>query len=383
MKKRSGASACMILGAAVLACTMNSLGQSGGTSNPAEPLRRLQSLQPEKARTRILVLATFHLRTIDKRFRPGMLDGLVAALEKFKPDAICIESLPGPRVHELELRRDAGPLYGEILDGFAKEHLDLGKPALDLLKSTPPAAVNKVRELLAAIREMKPSERTPEVRTELALWMLAAYDPHSAVLQWSYLSDKEKHAQNSMPAGLAGRLDADQAKINEVPALAVRLARRLGLENLQPVDDFEDLDAYPEILPKLEKDFAENPLIGSVSKARIYFETDRRLEECLRGRNLSPQFRFLNSAEYGEADVDAQWGVFLRTRFPSGSDRGRLALWENRNLKIAARIKAVAATNPGGRILVIFGAAHKPFLEAYLAQTADVEIVPYDKLLER
>jgi len=129
--------------------------------------------------------------------------------------------------------------------------------------------------------------------------------------------------------------------------------------------------------------FAGNPLLASASKASTYQEAGKRLQECLRTQDLLPQFRFLNSPEYREADVDAQWGVFLRTHFASGSDRGRLGLWENRNLKIAARIKAVAAIHPGKRILVIYGVAHKPFLEAYLAQTADVEIVPFDALIER
>jgi len=383
MKKYRSAAAFIILGAAVLVYFLNAVGQSGEKPNHAEPILRLQSLQPEKARTHILVLGTFHFSNIEKSFRPGMLDGLVAALERFKPDAVCVESLPGSRVHELELRRDAGPLYAEILDSFAKTHLDLGKPALGLLRTTPTAAANKVRELTAVVRAAKPPEKTREARANLAVWMLAAYDPNSAVLQWSYLSDEEKHAQKSIPAELAARLETAQRKINEVPALAVLLARRIGLENLYPVDDFEDLDVYPEILPQMERDFAGNPLLASSSKAPIYGEMNRRLEKCLRDQDLLPQFRFLNSPEYGRADVDAQWGVFLRTHFASGSDRGRLGLWENRNLKIAARIKAVAAIHSGSRILVIYGAAHKPFLEAYLAQTADVEIVPFDKLMDR
>jgi len=73
----------------------------------------------------------------------------------------------------------------------------------------------------------------------------------------------------------------------------------------------------------------------------------------------------------------------LRTRFASGTDRSRLGLWENRNLKIAARIRAVAALHPGGRVLVFYGAAHKPFLEAYLSQMADVRLVGLQELMAR
>jgi hypothetical protein len=40
----------------------------------------------------------------------------------------------------------------------------------------------------------------------------------------------------------------------------------------------------------------------------------------------------------------------------------------------------VAALHPGGRVLVVYGAAHRPFLEAYLARTIDVEVVGFESL---
>lgn len=346
-----------------------------------EAIFHLQAIQPEFARTRILVLATFHLKQIAETFKPGMLDSLVSRLEKFRPDVICIETLPGSRVQEIELRQDAGPLYADLLNGFASAHLKMGKPALDLLRTTPQAAAIKVRELLAAAGTAQPRKLAPGERASLALWMLAAYDPDSATLQWSYLSAKDKKTQKVIPAESVELLNSEAAKINEVPAIAARLARTLGLEKLEAVDEFEDLDSYAELLPQLEKDFEGNRLLASVLKAPIYGEQNARLAECLRKGDLLPQYVFLNSREFARADVEAQWGVFLRTHMASGTDRGRLGLWENRNLKIAARIRAVAALHPGGRILVIYGAAHKPFLDAYLSGMADVELVDVGELL--
>jgi len=357
---------------------------AGGREREQESaVDRLQALQPEADRTRVLVLATFHLRQIAETFSPGMLDDLVSRLEKFRPDAVCVEALPGSRVQELALRRDAGPLYGEVLDGFAARHLGLGKRAMDLLQTAPEAASAKVRELLRAARASGSGHMSPGDRAGLALWMLAAYEPDSAALQWSLLSAGEKEAQTVVPPGLAADLDGEAARVNEVPALAARLARRLGLEKLDPVDDFEDLDAYAEFMPQMEKDFEGNPLLAAASKSPIYSESSARLEACVRAGDLLPQYVFLNSPEYAKADIESQWGVFLRTRFASGTDRSRLGLWENRNLKIAARIRAVAALHPGGRILVIYGAAHKPFLEAYLARTADIELVQLEETAGR
>ncbi len=347
-------------------------------------IARLQAIQPREAQTRVLVLGTFHLRQIEKQFQPGMMDRLAAALESFRPDAICIETIPGTRVREYELRREAGSLYGEVLDGFAKRHLKLGKQACDLLKTTQEPARKKVQEILRGARSgAGQGSLSVEARANLILWMLAAYDPDSAVLQWAYFSDEDKRSQKAIPADLMTQLDAEAAKVNEVPALAVRLGLGLGLDKLEPVDDFEELDDYSEFSDQMEKDFQGNPLLDAVSKAPVYTDGKARLEECIRKGDLLPQYLLLNSPAYAAADVDAQWGVFLRTHFPTGTDRGRLGLWENRNLKIAARIRAVAARHPGGRVLVIYGAAHKPFLDAYLSQTSDIEIVQFSGLDRR
>ena len=351
---------------------------SAQASSPAgadDAIARLAAIQPVPARTQVLVLGTFHLRQIANEFKPAMLDRLLPILQRFHPDAICVETLPGARVRELELRRDAGPLYADILSSFANPHRKLGTRACELLRTTPEKASAKVRELLAAARAAGPRATSAGTRATLALWMLAAYDPSSATLQWSYLDEAARKAQRAIPADLAAGLDAELSRVNEVPAIAVRLARALGLETLEPVDDFEDPDAYAVIDAQLEKEFTGNAQLAAAAKAPVYLEEASRLQACTRAGDLLPMFALLNSAGFAAADVDAQWGVFLRTHFPNGTDRARLGLWENRNLKIAARIRAVAALHPGGRVLVIYGAAHRPFLDAYLSRTADVEVV--------
>jgi hypothetical protein len=349
-------------------------GQTSGQTEQKNAIVRLQAIQPEAKRTHVLILATFHLRQVAKGFQPDWLDKLTRRLEGYNPKAICIESLSGPRVRELELRKEAGPLYTELLDGFAGAHLGMGKRALEFLETTPEAAMAEVRDRLDKIQSKEPDNIPAGQRADLALWMLAAYDPSSAALQWSYLSESDRNSQTVIPADLAARLDQEADRINEIPALAGRLARKLGLYNLHAVDDFEDLDAYAEIMPQLEKDFAGSALLAAAAKAPIYAEAQKRLEECIQKGDLLPQYLFLNSPEYAAADTEAQWGVFLRTHFASGTDRGRLGLWENRNLKIAAHIRTVAALYPGERILVIYGAAHKPFLDAYLSRMVDLEV---------
>jgi len=102
---------------------------------------------------------------------------------------------------------------------------------------------------------------------------------------------------------------------------------------------------------------------------------NKRLVKAFQDGDALPFYRFVNSKEYGRQDADTQWGAFLRSRLSDRIDRIQLALWEVRNLRMASNIRQVASQHPGGRVLVIVGAAHKPFLESYLGLMADVRIV--------
>lgn len=97
--------------------------------------------------------------------------------------------------------------------------------------------------------------------------------------------------------------------------------------------------------------------------------------------DLLPYYLFLNSTEYGLADVDAQFHVFFRTHLPSALDRARSAVWELRNLNIASHIRRITAMYPGERALVIIGAGHKPFLDLYITQMMDVAVVQLSDLV--
>ena len=62
---------------------------------------------------------------------------------------------------------------------------------------------------------------------------------------------------------------------------------------------------------------------------------------------------------------------------PSAQRYGRkyLGYWETRNLRMAANIRDVMGMRPGERMLVIVGASHKAYLDAYLHQMHDVRVV--------
>lgn len=336
--------------------------------NNTSPLNQLKTLAAGHEPTRLMILGVFHIREMGDRFHSSMMQSLISKLEHFKPDLIAVEVLSGDRIHELELRSDATAIHQELLNGFASIQLELGHPAQEQLGLGMIQAARKLGE-----EKWGDAPRTLRHR---ALLNLAAYELPSALLCWSYLPAEERIGDELFPEDLAEKMNSQLALVNEVRQLAIPLARELGHRQIVGVDEFED-SMYCELLLKADVFNRRSPLFKEVLNAGVYMESKRRKDNAVLIGDLLPAFAYLNTPEYAFGDVGAQWGVFLRTRLRDESDRSRLALWENRNLKIAANIRAITSRHPGKRVLVIYGAAHRPFLEAYLRQCSDIEIVQF------
>jgi hypothetical protein len=333
------------------------------------------------SRTQILVLRTFHLRQLGDQFSPVMLDSLIAHLAKFKPDVIAVEAITPNLIYELKRKQEISSLAKEVLQTFASEQLKLGKMAQDILNISQVEAQQDYKRTFRMFVKDGFYRISSKQRARLILLMLAMYDPNSALLQWEYYKEDEKQTQSYIPKNIAEILEEKLKRVNEIPALAVRLALELGLQRLYPVDDFEDLDAVEEYLPQLKKEMAVNPLFKKTKKSEVYLEAEQRLAESITTNDLLSYYRFLNSAKYIVSDVQTQWGKLLQVKSSSGAARKRLGLWETRNLKITSHIRTVNAMHPGARILVIYGAAHKPFLEEYLSSLIDVKLKEFEDIL--
>lgn len=87
----------------------------------------------------------------------------------------------------------------------------------------------------------------------------------------------------------------------------------------------------------------------------------------------------------GRAEADlafrGDFGAALEEPSPQRYGRNYVASWEVRNLRMASNIREIMAARPGMRTLVIVGASHKGYLEAYLHQMHDVRIVNADEVL--
>lgn len=330
-----------------------------------DPLAILRPQIPAAERTQVMVLGTLHLAQ-EKVASSAPLSRLLARLATWKPDFIAVEVLPGDRIHELELRSQATMMHQEVLEGFTGSQRKTGELARAQVGMD---AVQAAKELLDSTKSQPPARRV--------LLQLASYDLMNALLGWSRL---ETEGRKGIPEALGELLDRILARPDETNLLALALARTLDLPLVASVDAFEDALSIETVIPAWIR--SRNAVSKADTTPTRFRERERRLrDEALQGGDLLPYYRHLNSEAYAQGDVDEQWGAYLRSHFADRSDRGRLGLWEERNLKIAANIRALAARNPGKRILVIYGAAHKPFLDAYLALASDLTVQQPESIL--
>lgn len=334
----------------------------------------------EAARTQVLILATPHLATLGDKFDSSLLSSLLVKLELFKPDIIAVEQMPPHVIQAMQSRREDFP---EVLEQFAGIIIGLGQIAQERLGLSRYEASIAANELLHRLGDPAESSDTNRIRAQLVVHLLAAYEYASAVLQWSYMLEAEQAHSDIIPQEVADDLMQQVGVSNENVSVAIALARRLGLQKVEAIDDHTDKDLFIPLADKLAAQLQGNPAFESATAAPIYVESSQRLEEAIENGDLLPYYLFLNSTEYGMADVDAQFHVFFRTQLPSGLDRARSAVWELRNLNMAAHIRRITAMHPGKRVLVVIGAGHKPFLDVYLSQMMDVKVLQLSEIVSR
>lgn len=325
----------------------------------------------ESSRTQILVLGTAHLSELEDCLAPTALDAVVARLAAWRPEVIAIEALPSTVIEAIEPRDDW--FAAELKESFAKRSLDAGRLAAAALHRTAAEAHSALAQ--------QPSAPSAAERVHRALLLAAGHEYPSAVLQWTYLSDAERAAAE-LPDELRTLFETSRAAANEVYRIAVPLAQKLGLQQLALVDDFAGEQAYAARFEELRKELNGNAEMAKVKDAPLYKEQKTRLSAACRDpQQMLAFYRWINDPAFAKVDVETQWGAWFRTRLASRLDRARYAGWEARNLAIAANIRKESSLFAGKRVLVIYGAGHKPFLDAYLAQMLDVRVVAPSSVL--
>lgn len=318
----------------------------------------------------VVVLGTPHLSGWPDDFDARALDPLIDRLAAWKPQAIAVESLSGMQCDAL---RRAPQRYAETVDTYCWD----SAPARTATGLDVPAATAEVDRLLASW----PTHPGATDRRHLAALFLAAEEQGSALVQWLRLAPAERRAGDGLDATLVARLEQLRQRRNEEYLIAAPLAARLGLERLEPMDDHSADRAYSNAAE-------EKAASAAIMKAWDNQATARRkaMDEALKpgiksGDGVLALYRDYNAPQQARIIYDSDFGAALNEPSPERFGRGYAGYWEVRNLRMAANIRDVLAVAPGRRVLVIVGASHKFYLQAYLDMMHDVRLVDTDSML--
>ncbi|TFW19526.1 hypothetical protein E4L98_16125 [Duganella callida] len=308
-------------------------------------------------RSQVLVLGTVHLNAMPAGFNPTALDGLLDKLAAYKPGIITIETESG---EECDLAARHPAKYGA--NYCAPTEAARAATGLDV-----PAALAAVDQTL----KTWPAQATPAQRRRLAALLLASNDVASAYVQWLQLPESERHAGDSLDAALVSVLDKTASRNNENYQIAARLAARLGLQRVYPVDnhtgDHIDVPDIKAFVTSIERAWAAG---GAAQKERATHE-----QALMQGGDLLPLYRYINQPEGLRIAADANVRAALQAKSAEGYPQIWVAGWEIRNLRMVANIRETFRERPGARVLSIVGATHKPWFDGWLGQLQGVDIV--------
>lgn len=317
----------------------------------------------------IVVLGSAHLSQLPERFQPEALGPLLDRLAAWKPQAIAIEDLSGTQCDEL---RRYPYRYADTVPSYCPDTAAArAATGLDV-----PAANAAFQKMLAEW----PAAPTPAQRRRLSATFLAGGEQASALVQWLRLSPAERRAGDGLDAALVERLTRLETRRDESLMIAARLAARLGLERVYAMDDHSadrmtpkaDEAAYGTAIRKAWDNAAG-------AKRRMMSEVAER--DLATGAGLLTLYRAYNAPDMAQMIYDSDFGAALEEPSPQRFGRQYVAYWEVRNLRMAANIRDMLGDRPGQRALVVVGASHKPYLDAYLHQMHDVRVVDVVPLL--
>lgn len=324
---------------------------------------KLQYGQPNQ----LLVLGTAHLSQLPKSFDPANLSGLLDRLATWHPDAIAIEALSGPQCAYL---RSYPERYADTIKYYCWDTT----PAREATGLDVPAATALAERMLASW----PAAPIAAQRRQLASLLLAAGEPASATVQWLRLPLAERHAGDGLNQALVEILETLRQKRNEDYLVAAPLAARLGHERLYPMDD------HTSDAPAADEKAAGEAIMKAWDNR--YTKERRNSSAALEAHLDTPagvlaMYRAYNGAGQGELTFRSDFGAALEEPSPQRFGRSYVGSWETRNLRMAANIREVMTTRPGARMLVIVGASHKGYLDAYLEQMHDVRLASSEAIL--
>lgn len=310
--------------------------------------------------TQIMVLGTVHLANYREDITLDDLDPILDRLAAYEPDVITIENSSGMTCN----RARAYPLEHV---GYADGYCFDGTPYREESGLTLAEGSFKARR---ALKDW-PDAPSAAQRRSLAAAFLASEALYSALVQWHRLDDADRVAGDGLGPKSVDVLNAKSQDLNESNSIAARLAARRGLERVFYADDHGsyfysegEREAYGARVSELWPD--------KTDPCQAHFKSP---ETKLAAGDILGAYHELNDANYQRTQMSCDWKRTMNDAEPEAYGRRYTMGWQARNLQMTALIMTAATTKPGGRVLTIVGASHKPYFEAYLDQMHDVEII--------
>lgn len=339
--------------------------QSFAAGTPAfDPRKHKNEIAGQPAQ--VLVLGTPHLSQLPEKLDTSLLTPLLDRLAAFKPDVITIEALSG---EECDAAKRFAPQHGGVWSDYCFDTAEIEKATgLDV-----PKATAEVDRTLASW----PASPSAAQRRHLAMMFLAANDRASATVQWWRLTQAERHSGDGLTEKMIEMIERKGKAPNENTAIGAALAARLGLERVYPADDH--IADGPPVSDDYGKAVQAAWQQKPVPAVKTQFET---LQVHLKSSaDVLALYRFQNSPATQRATIASDMGRNAAFRSDGLYGRQYLSWWENRNLRMAANIRSAFAKKPDAHVLVIVGATHKGYLDAYLDMMQDVRIVDVEQFL--
>lgn len=316
--------------------------------------------------TRVLTLGTVHIGQQDEDTLPvEHLSLLLDKLEAFAPDVIAIEGLPGETCDHLGRFSET---YPDVWDRYCIDP----KPALDSLELSAPRAAGS---LWSTLRD-KDGAWTAAERRRLAALYIAAGNPYSAVVQWRALPSAERVVGDGVDAAVLAVIEERMASRNESNSIGAVLAHRLGHDQVWPMDDHTADKVIARASENPYEVLSEHVWANMPAEAIEHYEKGIAMFGSPEG--VIRAYRHLNSKRSQELTIAADFGAAAAH---SAVTRQYVSWWQVRGLRMAANVLEAAGNRPGARVLVIVGASHKAYFDAYLDQMHDIELVSVEDVL--
>lgn len=322
-------------------------------------------------RTQVLVLGSVHLSQLPEqaKFKPESLEPVLQRLVDYRPDIITVEALSGETC-DLMARHPAVYSPDDVKTYCRDTSAARAATGMDV-----PAAIAQARRVL----KDWPAAPTAQQRRHLAALFLATGDSSSALVQWWQLPVAERRAGDGIDDALLQQLRKLEGRNNENFQIAARVAVRLGLQRVYPVDDHTgdnidvggDIDAYGKAI--------QAQWDGAAPRAKPMRDRETALA---RQGDMLGLYRAINAPASQQRAIEVDFGAALADSSAQRYGQRYVAGWEARNLRMVSNIRAAFGDHPGARVLSIVGASHKPWFDGLLGQMQGVQIVDAERVLE-